>query len=177
MALLSKDVPLMLRSQSAAPPTPSSHAESAGDVFTRSLRGPSEAEALRQNPFKNFSSTDRQLAAVDPLEGLSVVSAESQSAPKVKAAKSTSSATGSKKSSKSKEDKAVKKPSEKPTSERVACDLAAIYPAPGVEFSIEELMMKKRAQRVDAWSTWTWRTQWEEETRRTGREPSARDDA
>ena len=159
--------------QDAPPPTPS-RADPSADVFTRSVRGPSEAEALRQDPFKNFSSADRNLASIDPLEGLTVLPSASTvkaaAAPSKSTSKSSSSST---KKSKSKKDE-PKVPAPKPTSERVACDLAAIYPQPGVEFSFEELMMRKRLERdgdvANSWNGWEWNEAWKEETSRTGSE-------
>lgn len=154
----------------------------AEDVFTRSVRGPSEAEALRRNPFKNFSASDKELASIDPLQGLVVLPSSSQTdtAPKPMAAFASSSASSSVRKSKSSKDEQGKSkskkssaPAEKPTSERVACDLAAIYPQPGLEFSFEELKMKRMLEReigLDSWHTWQWKTEWEAETSRTGRE-------
>lgn len=158
--------------QEAPPPTPS-RVDPTGDVFTRSVRGPSEAEALRHDPFKNFSSADRNLASIDPLEGLTVLPTSTSAPPKPAASSSKSSTKLSSKKSKSKKDEA-KVPAPKPTSERVACDLSAIYPEPGFEYSFEELMMRKRFEKegdvAASWNGWEWDEAWREETARTGSE-------
>lgn len=56
----------------------------------------------------------------------------------------------------------------------MACDLAAIYPQPGVEHSFEELIMQKRMAKdgavADSWTGWEWNEAWKEETARTGSE-------
>lgn len=135
------------------------------------MRGPSEAEALRHDPFRNFSVADRNLAAIDPLEGLTVLPIASTSKPATVKSSSSSAKLSSKKSKKKDEPKV---PAPKPTSERVACDLVAIYPQPGVEFSFEELAMRRRCERegdvVSSWGGWEWAAAWQEETARTGSE-------
>lgn len=54
--------------------------------------------------------------------------------------------------------------------ERTACDLKAVYPESGVEFSFEELKLRKNRNKyeVDSWSEWEWFGAWKEEVSRTG---------
>lgn len=151
--------------------------------FGRSLRGPSETELLRQNPFKNYSSADLSLSSLDPLIAAAKdlkKSAASKSSGERKSSsgavkKSSSSSSTAKASSLSKSASATAS-KEKPTgpvTERVACPLALIYPSPGVEVSLEELKMKSRIEYtadVEVWKGWKWRKVWEEEMRTTGRE-------
>ncbi|GAA5908533.1 uncharacterized protein JCM6883_005576 [Sporobolomyces salmoneus] len=77
---------------------PTSHSLLESDVFTRSNRAPSEAEQLRINPFKNYSSADVDLLTKDPLENLQVLaptssSSSSSSTSGVKKIKKTTSST------------------------------------------------------------------------------------
>lgn len=129
------------------------------DVLTRSLRGPSEGELLRQNPFKNYPPEDLSLSTIDPLEAL-----PSLPVPPVKPRAKSSS------SSKKGTTAGVKVPST--STERVACDLKAIYPSPGVEISFEELKWRSRGgayvQSVESWNGWEAFAPWKEEVERTG---------
>lgn len=131
---------------------------------------------------KNFSAADKELAAIDPLAGLTVLPVTSKLSSDSKAsvpAISTSTSSRKAKSSKDEQKKERSKkstPAEKPTSERVACDLAAIYPQPGMEFSFEEIRAKRMVERnnaMDTWHRWEWTEKWEEETKRTGGECDA----
>ncbi|KAK4048695.1 protein kinase [Microbotryomycetes sp. JL201] len=157
-----------------AVPAPVTAHEVTGDVFTRSLRGPSEVETLRRNPFANFSADDQQLAHVDPLAGLENLPS---SAPDPVASASATVAPSHSRKGSSKGKRDDKKPNAtaatKPTSERTAVNLGAVYPQPGMEFSFEELMLTSRmaqpGELTDGWSLWEHRSAYDEETRRTAR--------
>lgn len=160
--------------------TPST-VDSTDAPFARSIRGPSEAELLRQNPFKNYSAHDLNLSSVDPLiaaaaaEGLKKKGGK-KAAEKLPNKLSTSSSKSS--SSSSNTVKASATASAKTTgavTEKVACPLALIYPSPGVEISLEELKMKSRIEytiEVETWKGWKWRKEWKAEMEETGRESS-----
>ncbi|GAA6059120.1 hypothetical protein JCM10212_003867 [Sporobolomyces blumeae] len=163
---------------------PHAHSLNETDVFARSTRAPSEAEQLRSNPFKNYSSADVDLLSRDPLENLEVLAppakekkkvSGSSGDKKVRSSSSSSSAGSSKTRSKASSSastaasgSASAAPGEK--KERVAIDLRAIYPAPGVEYSFEELKARKRFQdEADTWNGWESFSAWSEEVSRTGR--------
>ncbi|KAK4054049.1 protein kinase [Microbotryomycetes sp. JL221] len=176
----------VFRDADAPTPATSHHDASTGDVFTRSIRGPSEVESLRNNPLKNFSSQDQELLATfDPLAGLEnlpPVSTTTESnqpstavASGARAKASSSSSSSSRKSGSTrmkKDDKAISSSSAnvKPTSERTAVVLSAVYPAPGVEYSFEELMMMRRQKEMgnafDSWHAWEHRAAYEHEIER-----------
>ncbi|SGY81412.1 BQ5605_C009g05496 [Microbotryum silenes-dioicae] len=172
-----------------APATLTSHLQDPTiDVFGRSMRGPSEAEQLRKNPFKNYSSADSHLSTIDPLDGLVVIAppkprvkassisgSSSTSSTKVAAPSTASASNTSAAPSSSKTTKGKKEPAPKPTSEKVACDLRAIYPDSKSEFSFEELMMKKRGGKVMGWIGWEWAEAWSEEMMRRGDKSFERD--
>ncbi|BGP35745.1 protein kinase [Rhodotorula toruloides] len=177
---------------------PSAHRLDETDVFSRSIRAPTEAELLRSNPFKNYSSSDADLVARDPLEGLQVLASSSSTAKMVKTSSSSaagakdperkvrkekvaspsssasaSSSTKIRSSSSSKSSSASIDPSAKPK-ERVACNLHAVYPKPGTEFSFEEIKAARRKKKyvvedVERWNGWEWAEKWDEECQRTGR--------
>ncbi|SCV74798.1 BQ2448_7827 [Microbotryum intermedium] len=163
-----------------APATLTSHLQDPTiDVFGRSLRGPSEAEQLRKNPFKNYSSADSHLSTIDPLDGLVIIAPPKT---KVKASSTTSTSTTTSSTQvasssvastrtsatvPSKSSKGKKEVTPKPTSEKVACDLRAIYPDSKSEFSFEELMMKKRGGKVMNWMGWEWAEVWKKEMGRS----------
>ncbi|BGO96013.1 hypothetical protein NBRC10512_006703 [Rhodotorula toruloides] len=177
---------------------PSSHRLDETDVFSRSIRAPTEAELLRSNPFKNYSSSDADLIARDPLEGLQVL-ASSSAATKVKssssssagnvkdaerkvkkekvASSSTTSASSTSKtraSSSSRPSPSASTDSSAKPKERVACNLHAVYPKPGTEFSFEEIKAARRKKKyvvedVERWNGWEWAEKWDEECKRTER--------
>ncbi|CEQ41106.1 SPOSA6832_02804 [Sporobolomyces salmonicolor] len=149
------------------------------DVFSRSTRSPSEAELLRHNPFKNYPSTDSELAARDPLENLDLPHASSEKEKKKSSsnrsksvASSTSSSSSRAKSKSTSASSAMPPPAssgDKPK-ERVAVDLKAIYPSPGVEYSFEELRARngRYKEEAETWGGWEARHEWEEEVARLG---------
>lgn len=150
--------------------------------FSRSIRGPSEVELLRQNPFKNYSSQDLDLSNIDPLVTAAAEIEEKNEKKEVKKERKSSSSSSStvKKSSSSSKSTASKSTSSKaavqssgPNVERVACPLALIYPSPGVEISLEELKMQSRVEyeiEVQTWKGWQYRKVWQAEMESTGRE-------
>ncbi|GAA5917372.1 hypothetical protein JCM5296_003800 [Sporobolomyces johnsonii] len=160
---------------------PTAHSLAELDVFSRSTRSPSEAELLRHNPFKNYPSTDSELAARDPLENLELPRAsgdkekKKSSSSRSKSASSSSSSSSSRNKSKSTSASSSAMPppaaaADKPK-ERVAVDLKAIYPSPGVEYSFEELRARngRYQEEAESWGGWEARQEWEEEVARSGR--------
>ncbi|GAA5997609.1 uncharacterized protein JCM10292_000967 [Rhodotorula paludigena] len=153
----------------------SAHSATDTDVFSRSTRAPSEAELLRSNPFRHYSSADADLVARDPLEGLEVLPRASGSAKESKSRSSSregdkdkerkerrekkdkvpsSSSSRSKSSSSASSAKtaapapAAADGSAKPKpKERVAVNLSKIYPNDTDEFSFEELKARARREK------------------------------
>ncbi|GJN94151.1 hypothetical protein Rhopal_007225-T1 [Rhodotorula paludigena] len=153
----------------------SAHSATDTDVFSRSTRAPSEAELLRSNPFRHYSSADADLVARDPLEGLEVLPRASGSAKEGKSRSSSregdkekerkerrekndkvpsSSSSRSKSSSSASSGKtaapapAAADGSAKPKpKERVAVNLSKIYPNDTDEFSFEELKARARREK------------------------------
>ena len=137
------------------PTTPSSATDN--DLFRSSVAATAEADALRQNPFKNYSQADSSLSAIDPLQSIPPVATK----PKVSSSKRLKSSSSSAKA----------KDGEKPAEFRT-CDLGAVYPEPGKEYSFEELKLQRRAEYAavtESWNGWQWYGAWKAETERTGR--------
>lgn len=129
---------------------------------------------MRLNPFKNYSEGDLGLSALDPLLNLELPSAGSTTTTKPKL-KSTSSSTSLKKSSSSStasSSKGAATTTSKVSStgtERVACDLKSIYPAPGIEISFEELKLRSNgAYSISAMQGWEYESAWAKEVKRKG---------
>lgn len=135
---------------------------------------------MRLNPFKNYSEVDLGLSAIDPLLNLPLppIASTSTSASTATAGattatakprlKSTSSSTSIKKSSSGSKAASTSKVSSTGT-EKVACDLKAIYPAPGIEISFEELKLRSNASySIDGMNGWEYAYIWREEVARKG---------
>ena len=140
------------------PPTTSADPAAPSDVFSRSLRGPSEVELLRSNPFLKYDSADLSLASIDPLPPAPPLEP-------VVPAKKTSSRT------KAAKVKATVPAGDRPT--RVACDLDLVYPPrSGREYSFEEIKFGKGVYESEmaSWGGWEWAKEWDEEVQRTGGE-------
>lgn len=144
----------------------------AHDVLgTRAIRGPSEGELLRSNPFKNYSKEDLDLSSLDPLSALPPPPPASSTIaipPKLVRAKSSSKSTSTLSSSSGKKIEAVKSAG----TERVACDLKSIYPSPGVEFSFEEIKLASNPRYssiIDTWNDWEHFEAWSKEVAVTNR--------
>ncbi|KAM0789898.1 hypothetical protein ACM66B_006740 [Microbotryomycetes sp. NB124-2] len=164
----------VFRDADAPVPSSSSAHDATGDVFTRSIRGPSEVETLRRNPFANFSVDDQQLASFDPLAGLDNLPSIAPESVNASAPIASTSSSARRSGSKPRKDDKKSNSSAsaaKPTSERTAVNLSLVYPEPGVEFSFEELRLRARIARLggsaDGWHAWECRSAYEEETRRT----------
>ena len=140
---------------------------------------------MRLNPFKNYSEGDLGLSAIDPLLNLPLPPIASTSASTLTAGttsttaptkprlKSTSSSTSIKKSSSSSSGSKAASTSKVSSTgtEKVACDLKAIYPAPGIEISFEELKLRSNASySIDGMYEWEYTTVWREEIARKGSE-------
>ncbi|GAA5857604.1 hypothetical protein JCM9279_006482 [Rhodotorula babjevae] len=171
----------------------SAHLLSDTDVFSRSSRAPTEADLLRSNPFKNYGASDADLVARDPLEGLEVLprvgasareksrsssregDKDKEGARKVRTVKKTasssssftSSATASKSKAASSASSSSADPAAKPK-ERVAINLAEIYPNETDEFSPEEVRARKHVEAARTWGGWEWAALWDDEVARTG---------
>jgi checkpoint serine/threonine-protein kinase len=116
-----------------AGPPPSSSSSGGGlggvdDVFTRH-GAPTEAELLRGNPFKNYK---------DPVKLGDIPKPDASSS-----GKPTSSASAS-----------AKGASKAPLPTRVASPLSEIYPGNGQEFSLEEIIARKRGWKVNEREEW-----------------------
>ncbi|GAA5937986.1 uncharacterized protein JCM15063_005432 [Sporobolomyces koalae] len=155
----------------------------------RSNRTPSEAEQLRQNPFKNYSAADVDLLTRDPLEGLEVLPPSTSTVKKSSTKKSSSSSsTGDKKKTSS---RSKTSSSSSSTTSAAAADKASASTEPKpqqISFKLERLrdpqhpdqwisfeeerVHRRRAkyivQDVDTWNGWEWREKWEQEVKSTG---------
>ncbi|KPV73066.1 uncharacterized protein RHOBADRAFT_55300 [Rhodotorula graminis WP1] len=80
---------------------------------------------------------------------------------------SSSSSKGKTASSKPASSSSSADPAAKPK-ERVAINLAEIYPNETDEFSPEEVRARKHVEATRTWGGWEWAAQWDEETARTG---------
>ncbi|GAA5962252.1 hypothetical protein JCM3765_004718 [Sporobolomyces pararoseus] len=165
---------------------PTSHSLHETDVFARSNRAPSEAEQLRVNPFKNYSSADVDLLTRDPLENLEVLAP-----PVVKKVKkssssssSSSSSTGEKKrvkssssssSSKSKSTTAATESQEpaQPRPQQIAFKLEILKDGENGWISFEEERVRRRSEKyvreAESWNGWEFKQIWEEEMEKTKR--------
>ncbi|GAA5889776.1 hypothetical protein JCM16303_003715 [Sporobolomyces ruberrimus] len=168
------------------------------DVFLRSSnRQPSEAEQLRTNPFKNYSTADVDLLTKDPLENLQVIAPPTSTSTTIKKVKKSSSSSSS---STSGETKRRTKPSSSSSSSKSKTPLATtssesqssevlVQARPqqiafklevlkdgenGEWISFEEERVRRRKEKyvveeVENWGGWEHRGDWEEEVERTGR--------
>ena len=117
------------------------------------------------------------MSAIDPLLNLEIPLVTSTSSTtgsgaskavekEVKGKIKSTSSTNLKKSSASSSSKALPT---KPGTERVACDLKSIYPAPGIEISFEELKLASLVSyAVDGIERWEFVSEWREEMGRKG---------
>ena len=136
--------------QSAAPSAPSTPAP---DVFSRSLRGPSDAELLRQNPFRKYD---------EPIDFGPLAPSASQSRPSSSQGSSRSGGSSSQSSTSTvrpstqrsapvvPNDARFKSRSKEVSKyERVVLPLAELFPLDEqeAEYSVEELMALKRGVR------------------------------
>lgn len=114
---------------------------------------------LAKNPFKNYSDAD--LSVVD-----GAVTTRPTPPPPAPAA-----APVAKKSRKKPEVAKVNADGTK--AEAIGCDIRAVYPSEGVEFSFEEIKVMRNAEyreAADGWNGWEWLEAWTAEVARTGRE-------
>ncbi|KAL8280139.1 hypothetical protein RQP46_007469 [Phenoliferia psychrophenolica] len=137
----------VFRDEDAPATHPAGHAVVPGDAFSRSLRGPSETELLVKNPLKNYSDAD-----------LSLISNTSIPRPAPPAAPAAAPKSKTSSSRKPKVEVAKTNP-DGTKAEAIGCDIHAVYPSEGVEFSFEEIKIQRRQAyqaEADSWNGWEW---------------------
>ncbi|KAK4704341.1 hypothetical protein P7C70_g1868, partial [Phenoliferia sp. Uapishka_3] len=148
----------VFRDEDASLPTPAGSAVPAGEVFTRSLRGPSESELLAKDPFKNYSDADLSL------ENGAII-------PPPLALPPTPAPTAAPKKSRKPKVEVIKTNPDGTKAEAIGCDIRAVYPSEGVEFSFEEIKIQRRQEyldEADSWNGWEWLQAWTAEVERSG---------
>ncbi|KAM0754458.1 hypothetical protein T439DRAFT_376938 [Meredithblackwellia eburnea MCA 4105] len=153
--------------------TPQPHSTSNPDsssteTLNRSLRGPSEVDMLVKNPFKNYTDADLSIenGAVKALPSATPV----QSSP----SSSTSAGGGAPKKLIKKKKAPAPTPELNPDGtkkEAIGCDIMAVYPPGGGEFSFEEIKCMRNPQYEESartWNGWQWLDAWTKETERKG---------
>jgi checkpoint serine/threonine-protein kinase len=115
------------------------------DVFSRSIRGPSEAELLRQNPFRLYT-TPVELGPLAPAPMPVDRAAPAPAKPRSRDTTSQSSSTSSTATTRPKSASAAPSQPRDAVVQKVALPLKDIFPAdePGAEYSIDELMAIRR---------------------------------
>lgn len=110
---------------------------------------------LVKNPFKNYSDADLSLISgavvATPLPPAPGPAPKKARKPKAEVAKVNPDGT---------------------KAEAIGCDIRAVYPSEGVEFSFEEIKIQRRAayqDEADSWNGWEWLEPWTAEVERTGR--------